>query len=85
MVRTAEWKYVHWSSGMPPQLFDLTADPEEFFDLGQDAAHAVTREAMKARLLTWFTGLKRRTTITWDEAERATDSYKRAGVFLGQW
>lgn len=85
MVRTAAWKYVHWSSGMPPQLFDLTADPEEFFDLGQDPAHAAVREAMKARLLAWFEGLKRRTTITWEEAERATDGHKRAGVFLGQW
>jgi len=85
MVRTEEWKYVHWSSGMPPQLFDLAADPEEFFDLGQDPARTAVREAMKARLLAWFEGLKRRTTITWEEAERATDNHKRAGVFFGQW
>ena len=85
MVRTAAWKYIHWSSGMPPQLFDLTADADEFFDLGQNPAHAATRAAMKARLLDWFAGLKRRTTITWAEAERATDNHKAAGVFFGQW
>jgi arylsulfatase A-like enzyme len=27
MVREAGWKYVHWTSGLPPQLFDLSQDP----------------------------------------------------------
>ena len=85
MVRTARWKYVHWTSGYRPQLFDLEADPGEFHDLGADAAHESTREAMRERLLGWFTGLKRRTTITWEEAEARTDNYKRAGVFYGEW
>jgi arylsulfatase A-like enzyme len=85
MLRTDRWKYVHWTSGHRPQLFDLAADPEEFHDLGADAAHAPVREALRGRLLAWFTGLKRRTTITWAEAELRTDSYKRAGVFLGEW
>jgi arylsulfatase A-like enzyme len=85
MLRTDRWKYVHWTSGHRPQLFDLAADPEEFHDLGADAAYAPVREALRGRLLAWFTGLKRRTTITWAEAELRTDSYKRAGVFLGEW
>lgn len=85
MVRTAEWKYVHWTTGMPPQLFDLVADPEEFFDLGQSAEHAAVRAEMKERLLAWFAALKRRTTITWEDAEKGTASYKKAGVFFGQW
>ena len=85
MVRTARWKYVHWTSGYRPQLFDLQADPEEFHDLGADAAHESTRRALRERLLHWFTGLKRRTTITWEEAEARTDTYKRAGVFYGEW
>lgn len=85
MVRTARWKYVEWSSGFRAQLFDLAADPQEFHDLGADAAQEAVRAEMRARLLAWFEGLKRRTTITWAEAERFTDSYKRAGVFLGEW
>jgi FAD/FMN-containing dehydrogenase len=85
MVRMADWKYVHWSTGMPPQLFDLRADPEEFFDLGQSPEHEAVRAAMKERLLAWFGSLKRRTTITWEQAEAGTDSYKKAGVFYGQW
>jgi arylsulfatase A-like enzyme len=85
MVRTERWKYVHWSSGFRPQLFDLAADPQEFFDLGADPAHAETCAAMRDRLLRWFAGLKRRTTLSWAQAELATDSYKRAGVFFGEW
>ena len=85
MVRTDRWKYVHWTSGIRPQLFDLAADPEEFFDLGADPALDSVREGMRERLLAWFTGLKRRTTVTWEEAEQRTDSHKRAGVFLGEW
>ncbi len=85
MVRTERWKYVHWTDGFRPMLFDLRTDPEEFFDLGADPAREDVRHAMRARLLHWFTGLKRRTTITWPEAEAATDSYKKAGVFFGEW
>lgn len=85
MVRTARWKYVEWSSGFRPQLFDLAADPEEFHDLGAESTHEAVRAEMRARLLAWFEGLKRRTTITWAEAEQRTDSYKKAGVFLGEW
>jgi len=85
MVRTARWKYVHWTSGYRPQLFDLMQDPQEFHDLGADGTLAGVRDAMRHRLLTWFTKLKSRTTITWAEAEQRTDSHKKAGVLLGEW
>jgi arylsulfatase A-like enzyme len=85
MVRTARWKYVHWTSGYRPQLFDLVQDPQEFHDLGADGTLAGVRDAMRHRLLTWFTKLKSRTTITWAEAEQRTDSHKKAGVLLGEW
>jgi len=85
MLRTERWKYVHWTGGFRPQLFDLAADPLEFHDLGADASLEGVREGLRERLLAWFTGLKRRTTITWPEAEQRTDSYKKAGVFFGEW
>jgi arylsulfatase A-like enzyme len=85
MVRDARWKYVHWSSGHRPQLFDLAADPDEFHDLGADPALESVREAMRDKLLAWFCGLKRRTTLTWAEAEFRTDRHKAAGVFYGEW
>jgi arylsulfatase A-like enzyme len=85
MVRTDRWKYVHWTDGFRPQLYDLAADPEEFRDLGADASLEAVREDLRDRLLAWFTGLKRRTTVTWPEAEARTDSHRRAGVFYGEW
>ncbi len=85
MVRTARWKYVHWTGGYRPQLFDLQQDPQEFHDLGADGTLVGVRDAMRHRLLGWFTRLKSRTTITWEEAEQRTDSHKKAGVFLGEW
>ena len=85
MVRTDRWKYVHWTDGYRPMLFDLAADPQEFHDLGADPALQGIREAMRQRLFTWFTGLKRRTTLTWAEAELRTDRHKAAGVFYGEW
>ena len=85
MVRTERWKYVHWTDGLRPMLFDLAADPDELDDLGADPAMAEVCRAMRERLLAWFQGLKRRTTITWAEAELRTDSHKKAGVFLGEW
>lgn len=37
MIRQGAFKYVHYV-GMPPQLFDLEADPQETRDLGADPA-----------------------------------------------
>jgi choline-sulfatase len=39
MIRKGRFKYVYYV-GMPPQLFDLEADPYETRDLGQDAGYA---------------------------------------------
>ena len=85
MVRERDWKYVHWTSGLPPQLYDLANDPEEFHDLGRDPAHEATRARLRERLLDWATKLKCRTTLTWAEAEFRTDRHKAAGVFYGEW
>jgi arylsulfatase A-like enzyme len=85
MLRTERWKYIHWSSGFRPQLFDLAADPAEFHDLGAAPEYAAVRAELRERLLAWFGGLKRRTTVTWEEAEKRTDSHKQAGVLLGEW
>lgn len=85
MVRTARWKYIHWTDGLRPMLFDLAEDPDEFHDLGADPALEGVRQELRERLLAWFTALKRRTTLTWAEAEFRTDRHKSAGVFYGEW
>jgi arylsulfatase A-like enzyme len=84
MVRTADWKYVHWLD-FPPQLFDLRADPDEYHDLGRVPALEGRRQEMRSRLFDWFCGLKRRATVTLDDVEQGTAAHKRAGVFFGQW
>lgn len=38
MIRKGAFKYVHYV-GMPPQLFDLGADPQETRDLGTDPGY----------------------------------------------
>lgn len=50
MIRRDQWKLVH-HEGHRPQLFDLEADPDEFHDLGNDPAHAATREELHQRVL----------------------------------
>ena len=39
MIRRRQWKFV-WSQPDPPQLFDLSADPDELINLARDDAHA---------------------------------------------
>ncbi|HSF93459.1 MAG TPA: sulfatase-like hydrolase/transferase [Thermohalobaculum sp.] len=36
-----DWKYVHYAEGNPPQLFNLTGDPDETTDLAPRAADAI--------------------------------------------
>lgn len=84
MVRTADWKYVHWLD-FPPQLFDLRGDPRELHDFGRSPTHREVRDAMRERLFDWFTQLKRRTTVTLAQVEAGTAAHRSAGVFFGQW
>jgi choline-sulfatase len=49
MLRTGRYKYIRYID-MPPQLFDMVADPYETRDLGQDPAFASVREEAEARL-----------------------------------
>lgn len=83
-LRTERWYYVYWMDE-PEQLFDLEADPDQFYDLGRDVSHEAVRATLRQQLFDWFTRLKRRSTVTLDAVDKATDAYKKAGVFYGQW
>jgi arylsulfatase A-like enzyme len=84
MVRTPEWKYVHWA-GFRPQLFDLAADPRELADLGTDPRLGAVRARMRERLLEWLASSKRRTTADDAEVERHTDTHRAHGIHIGIW
>ena len=84
MIRTPQWKYVHWQ-GMRPQLFDLDADPLELADLGAGTTHAAVVVEMRTRLFDALAASKRRTTVSDAEVERRTDGHRRHGVHIGIW
>jgi len=84
MVRTAEWKYVHWE-GFRPQLFDLGSDPRGFRDLGAAPGHDAVRARMRERLFDWLATRERRTTVTDDEVARRTDADRAHGIHIGIW
>jgi len=84
MVRTPEWKYVHWE-GFRPQLFDLRADPREFVDLGADPRHDAERARLRERLFDWLATLKRRTALAEAAVDAHTDTHRRHGIHIGIW
>ena len=84
MVRTAQWKYVHWQ-GFRPQLFDVGADPLELVDRGADARYERERQRLHERLLDWLATLKRRTTVDDATVQARTDAHRRHGIHIGIW
>ena len=53
MVRTKDWKLVHFLDEPWGQLFDLTTDPLEVNNLWNQAAHAVKQQELLATLREW--------------------------------
>lgn len=51
-VRTRDWKYVTFPEDpdLPPELYDLRADPDERINLAADPAHGATLHGLAARL-----------------------------------
>ena len=84
MVRTGEWKYVHWE-GFRAQLFDLVADPHEQIDLGADPRFEAIRVGMCEWLFDWLATSKRRTTVDDALVEERTDAHRAHGVHIGIW
>jgi arylsulfatase A-like enzyme len=84
MVRTEQWKYVHWQ-GFRAQLFDVAADTLELDDLGADPRLARERDALRGRLFDWLATLKRRTTVSDASVEARTDAHRRHGIDIGIW
>ncbi len=84
MVRTADWKYIHYET-YRPQLFDMKNDPEEFHDLGESPSHAAIRADLHERLFQWLRTRPIRGTMSETEIAKRTGSEKKRGFYIGVW
>lgn len=54
MARTREWKLVHYTRAKHGELYHLTEDPHELFNLWDDAKYAGARAEMEGILADWL-------------------------------
>jgi arylsulfatase A-like enzyme len=54
MIRTADWKLVHYVRAPYGELYNLREDPHELHNLYDDRAYAQVRAEMKSRLADWL-------------------------------
>ena len=79
MVRTRRWKYAEFQ-GLPPQLFDLAEDPDEFRDLGTEAEFGRQRAELSGLLHDWSLSRKNRVADTQERIENwLSDTLGTAG------
>jgi len=53
MIRSKDWKLVHFMDEPFGQLFDLVNDPEEYVNLWDDPNHSDTKESLLNNLREW--------------------------------
>src|SRR5580704_15090795 len=85
MVFDGRWKFVH-AVGFRPMLFDIAADPEEFFDVGADPRYQPECERLRGALLDW--ALRDHNRITMSDARitpYAGRQQLRMGIVIGYW
>ena len=83
MVFDGRWKLVHAEGGLPPLLFDLLNDPDEFVDLGRDAKFETDRARLYEHLHCWARRLSQRTAISDAELDAMKGKYPRKGILTG--
>lgn len=86
VLRTKRWKYI-LHHRFRPQLYDLSHDPHEQIDLGQDPAYESTRRDLHEQLFTWFRRSSQSTTVTAHEIETKYNIEQAAtnGLHIGLW
>ena len=83
MVTDKRWKFVHAEGGFRPMLFDMEADPEEYFDLGASTEHAQVIALMYDRLGRWGRRMSQRVTLSDTDIIEARGKSRRKGILLG--
>jgi len=85
MVFDGRWKYIH-AAGFRPMLYDLLADPNEFFDLGSDARYEPERARLRTTLLDWALRDHNRITMSDEQvAPYAGRAQLISGILIGYW
>ena len=54
VIRTANWKLVHYVGASYGELYNLGEDPHELHNLYDDRAYAQVRAEMKSKLVDWL-------------------------------
>ena len=84
MVFDGRWKYVHVEK-MRPLLFDLEADPDELYDLGDSPEHQHQIERLQALHFAWTRQHHTRITRTPDIIERMAAAREPEGIYIALW
>lgn len=85
MARNSRWKYVYHQA-FPPQLFDMQNDADELIDLGANPEYKAICSGMKDTIFNWRESLKRRTGISYGDAEKLGPMQDEAnGIIIGRW
>ena len=83
MVANKKWKFMHAEGGMPPMLFDLENDPDEFCDQGRNPEYKEAVDECYDMLREWALRCGQRTTLSDDELIEKRGKSRRRGIVLG--
>lgn len=83
MITDQRYKFIHAEGGFRPMLFDLHADPNEFFDRGDSPDHKEIIDLMYERLGKWARRSSQRVTKSDTEIDAGRSDPKGVGIVLG--
>jgi arylsulfatase A-like enzyme len=84
MIADQRWKYIA-APGFRAMLYDRRTDPDEYVDLGDDAAHADVRAELESVLNRWARRLSQRTTLSDEDILARRGGSIGRGVLIGYW
>lgn len=80
MVFDGRYKLMHAEGDFRPMLFDLTEDPDEFFDLAKGDSHKAEIDRLYALLAQWGRRLSQRVTRSEDDIKAMRGASGRKGI-----
>ena len=80
MIFDGRHKLIHCQGNIPPMLFDLQKDPDEYFDIGQSSQHKAIRDKLYSNLYKWSLRNSQRVTKSDDDIEKMRGASLRRGI-----